>query len=225
MILCWKKGSANKKKGFHLFKLGFDVSNFYDEARFFSSLTFTLPSTTLNIHMNAACLPAKHSSTFHEVFPGCWRRSRVVTFIERSGKKFQLKFSKVDNERWRGSRRLRARFVFVPWNNNDVDVLFLRADRQMCNLLALSIAASLRLAKFEQFYTDFASQQTRFSSCFAGVCQKAEQFYTFQCMRDLKSIAHKLHTWPRYFTLNPRYTYCFARRGFSRNKTDSFALP
>lgn len=38
---------------------------------------------------------------------------------------------------------------------------------------------------------------------------------------DSKSIAHKLHTWPRYFTLNPRYTYCIARRGFSRNKTDS----
>lgn len=96
-----------------------------------------------------------------------------------------------------------------------MDVLFLRAERQMCNLLALSTAASLRLAKSE----------TRFSSGFVGACQKAEQFYTFQCMRDLKSIAHKLHTWPRYFTLNPRYTYCFARRGFSRNKTDSFALP
>lgn len=129
MILCWKKGSANKKKGFHLFNLGFDVSNFYDEARFFSSLTFTLPLTTLNIHMNAACLPAKHSSTFHEVFPGCWRRSRVVTFIERSGKKFQLKFSKVDNERWRGAGRTRARYIRDPWNNNDVDVLFLRAGK------------------------------------------------------------------------------------------------
>lgn len=42
---------------------------------------------------------------------------------------------------------------------------------------------------------------------------------------DSKSIAHKLHTWPRYFTLNPRYTYCIARRGFSRNKTDSSARP
>lgn len=102
----------------------------------------------------------------------------------------------------------------MPWNNNDVDELFFWWLRGRCAITCF-IHRRRCLSAAE-------NPKTRYSS---DVCQKAEQFHTFQCMRDLKSIAHKLHTWPRYFTLNPRYTYCFARRGFSRNKTDSFALP
>lgn len=117
-----------------------------------------------------------------------------------------------------GAGRLGARYVWGLWNSNDVDVLFSTG----CS----GWKADVQFTCFiQRRFPSAAKSETQYSSGLLAFAKKPNKFYTFQCMRDLKSIAHKLHTWPRYFTLNPRYTYCFARRGFSRNKTDSFALP